>query len=100
MSAEQHHEDSDSNKEGQRINERADLMIAGAPRDTVFVLGAGTDSGRAWIEENVSKDGYQPWWPDVLVEHRYLRHLVEAAKAAGLEVDFGWREATTNQHEP
>jgi len=80
----------------------ADLVVVGEARSTVFLVIPTTEAGRAWVQENVSNEGYQPWWPDVIVEHRYLTDLVEGAKAAGLEVDQRrhWPDERRNQHEP
>lgn len=90
MSVEQRHENKNAGDEQRPVNQ-ADLTVTGAPRDTVFLVAAQTESARAWILEHVSEEGYQPWWPDLIVEHRYLKDLVEGARAAGLEVDDGRR---------
>ena len=79
----------------------ADLIVVGEARSTVFLVRPQTESGHAWIQENVSSGGYQPWWPEVIVEHRYLPDLVEGAQAAGLAVDWRpqWPGEGRNQHE-
>lgn len=43
-----------------------------------------SDSARAWIEENVSREGYHPDWPILFVEHRYAEHLAAGMQADGL----------------
>lgn len=70
------------------MGDRADLVVIGAARSTVFIVSARTEAGHAWVEDNVSQDGYQPRWPDLIVEHRYLTDLIGGAQAAGLGVGF------------
>lgn len=53
----------------------------------IYFLRPQTDEAVAWANEHVgSENGYQPHWPTVLVEHRYLEDIVEGARADGLTV--------------
>jgi hypothetical protein len=61
---------------------QADVLVTGG--GTLFVFHALSDSAKDWITENVSREGFNPQFPNVLyVEHRYARDL-----AAGM-IDFG-----------
>lgn len=43
-------------------------------------------AGRKWINEHVSKEGWQPYWPTIIIEHRYLDDLLEGAANDGLSI--------------
>jgi hypothetical protein len=45
-----------------------------------------TESARVWIDENVSHEGFQPYWPTVIVESRYCGDLLAGIADAGLGV--------------
>lgn len=45
-----------------------------------------TETGRAWINENVTREGFQPWWPTVIIEARYLRTILEGIVDSGLVI--------------
>jgi hypothetical protein len=54
---------------------------------SIFLLRPYTDAGRRWVEENIgSENGYQPYWPTVVVEHRYIGDIVAGIQNDGLEV--------------
>jgi len=62
--------------------------IAHADHGSIHFLEPRTEAGRDWIDENIGPDnGYQPYYPTVLVEHRYVRDVVAGMVADGLEVD-------------
>ncbi|KKL57996.1 hypothetical protein LCGC14_2229820 [marine sediment metagenome] len=47
-----------------------------------------TDAAVTWVEENIGQDnGYQPHWPVVLIEHRFIQDIVDGMREAGLEVE-------------
>lgn len=48
-----------------------------------------TGKAKSWIDKKVSKEGYQPYYPTLVVEHRYLRDLIGGMQADGLVVSFG-----------
>lgn len=56
---------------------------------SIFLVVPLTDEAQTWVEENVSSEGYQPYWPTVVVEHRYIGNLVDGIRIDGLEVR-GW----------
>lgn len=43
-----------------------------------------TESGRVWIDENVSREGFQPFWPSVIIEVRYLVQVLDGIVDSGL----------------
>mgnify|MGYP001032365346 CR=1 FL=1 len=55
----------------------------------VALLTPLTAPAKSWLDENVDRDsGYQPYWPTVIVEHRYIAPIIEALKADGLSVSL------------
>lgn len=54
---------------------------------TIFLLCPLTDSAIAWVDEHIGQDnGYQPYWPTVVIEHRYIADLVAGIQRDGLAV--------------
>jgi hypothetical protein len=54
---------------------------------TICLLCPLTDSAIAWVEEHIGQDnGFQPYWPTVVVEHRYIADLVAGIQRDGLAV--------------
>jgi hypothetical protein len=52
---------------------------------SLFFLRPLSQSAREWIEENISQtDSFQPHWPTILIEHRYISDIIR-----GL-VEEGW----------
>jgi hypothetical protein len=50
---------------------------------SLFLVDLHTDAARCWVSENVS--GEKSYWCGALVvEHRYVEHLVSGMCAAGL----------------
>jgi hypothetical protein len=53
----------------------------------IFLLKPLTPSATSWIEEHIGQDnGYQPYFPTVVVEHRYLADIVAGIQNDGLAV--------------
>ena len=45
---------------------------------SIFLLRPLTPSATSWIEEHIGQDnGFQPYFPAVVVEHRYIADIVE-----------------------
>jgi hypothetical protein len=64
---------------------KADVVVNGG--GSLFVFEALTETGRTWIAENVSTEGYNPDLPNrVYVEHRYAFDLARGMQQAGLRV--------------
>ncbi len=63
-----------------------DVMIIGGESNTI--LQPETNAARAWIEENIGQDnGYQPYWPTVVCEGRYVTDILEGMANDGLDVE-------------
>jgi hypothetical protein len=56
------------------------------PHGSLALLRPLTEAARIWIEDNVSREGFQPYWPTVIVESRYCGDLLAGIADAGLEV--------------
>ena len=55
---------------------------------TILVLTALSDEAKAWVGENVSKEGYQPDLPNnVYLEWRYVDAILDGIDETGLTVD-------------
>ena len=64
---------------------RTDVLVEGG--GSLYVFRVLSQSARAWVEEFVSPEGFQPQFPNVLyVEHRYARELAAGMQAEGLSV--------------
>jgi predicted Zn-dependent protease len=54
---------------------------------SIFLLKPLTPSATSWIEEHIGQDnGYQPYFPIVVVEHRYIADIVAGIQNDGLAV--------------
>jgi hypothetical protein len=54
---------------------------------SIFLLRPLTPSATSWVEEHIGQDnGYQPYLPTVVVEHRYIADIVEGIQNDGLAV--------------
>lgn len=71
-----------------RRYEPDDFRVDGdGPMTSVFRVVPLTDNARGWIADNVSRtEGYQPDWPTLYVERRFLDDLIEGIIGAGLTV--------------
>jgi hypothetical protein len=53
---------------------------------SIFILTARTDAAKNWVEEFLPEDR-QTWGPDgTVVEHRFIRDIVDGILGDGLEV--------------
>ena len=53
---------------------------------SIFLLRPLTPTARSWVEEHIGDNGYQPYYPTVVVEHRYIFSILDAIKRSGLVV--------------
>jgi hypothetical protein len=68
-----------------KTNRHADFTLEN--HGSVFLLRPHSDGAHAWVEENIGQDnGFQPMWPTVVVEPRYISPIVEDIAADGLEI--------------
>jgi hypothetical protein len=46
-----------------------------------------TENARAWVEDHIGSDnGFQPYFPTVVIEHRYVGAILEGISSDGLAV--------------
>jgi hypothetical protein len=65
--------------------QQPDFILDGG--GSLFLLRPISDAGRAWVEENIGQEnGYQPYWPTVVVEHRFIADIVAGVQRDGLAV--------------
>jgi hypothetical protein len=53
---------------------------------SLILLKTLTPAAVAWVEENVSRSGFQPYWPFLVCEPRYTQAVIDGARTAGLVV--------------
>ncbi len=54
---------------------------------SIFLLIPQSTSARIWIDDHIGRDnGYQPHYPTVVIEHRYVADIVEGIRNDGLAV--------------
>jgi hypothetical protein len=54
---------------------------------SIFLLRPLTASATSWVEKHIGEDnGYQPYFPTLVVEHRYIADIVEGIQNDGLAV--------------
>jgi len=54
---------------------------------SIFVLIPQSTSARIWINDHIGRDnGYQPHYPTVVIEHRYVADIVRGIQNDGLAV--------------
>jgi hypothetical protein len=64
-------------------NPAIDFIVDGG--GSLFFLHPLSDAGCAWVEENIGQEnGYQPYWPTVVIEHRFISDIVRGIQNAGL----------------
>lgn len=53
----------------------------------IFLLRPQNENAIAWLRKHIgSGNGFQPYWPSVVVGHRYIGAIVEGIQADGLAV--------------
>jgi hypothetical protein len=54
---------------------------------SILLLTPHTGPARNWIDEHIGPDnGYQPYYPTIVIEPRYLAPILEGIRQSGLEV--------------
>jgi len=67
------------------INAVSDFTVQN--EGSIVLLHPHTDAARSWVEEHIGEDnGYQPYWPSVVIEPRYVGDIVNGITADGLEM--------------
>jgi hypothetical protein len=68
-----------------RVTPEADFVVEN--HSSIFLLRPYTEAARQWVDEHIGPDnGYQPMYPTVVVEYRYIGEIVEGIQNDGLEV--------------
>ena len=63
---------------------------------SIFLLRPVTGAGRNWVDRHIGQDnGFQPYWPTVVVEARYLEPIVEGLLADGIRLRWECRYEAT-----
>ena len=64
---------------------QADFLVEN--HGSIFLLIPQTNSARIWAADNIGRDnGFQPYWPTVVVEHRRIADIVSGIQSDGLAV--------------
>lgn len=54
---------------------------------SVLLLRPQSVSARIWVDDHIGKNnGFQPYWPTVVIEHRYIADIVAGIENDGLAV--------------
>ncbi len=54
---------------------------------SIFLLRPLTPSATSWLEEHIGQDnGFQPYWPTCVVEHRFIADIVAGIQSDGMAV--------------
>jgi len=54
---------------------------------SIFLLIPQTSSARDWIDDHIGTDnGYQPYFPTIVIEHRFIADIVAGIQGDGLAV--------------
>src|ERR1700741_5442718 len=52
----------------------------------IVLLTPLSPSAHEFVEERIGRDGFQPFWPTVVIEKRYAQTILEGALAEGLVI--------------
>jgi hypothetical protein len=68
-----------------QIPSRPDFMLEN--HSSIFLLRPQTGDAVTWLDENIGQNsGFQPYWPTVVVEHRFIGPIAEGIVADGLVI--------------
>jgi predicted NodU family carbamoyl transferase len=57
---------------------------------SILLLRPQNENAIAWLNQNIgSGNGFQPYWPTIVVEHRYIWAILVGIRDDGLEVSRG-----------
>ncbi len=55
---------------------------------SVLLLTPQTEVARNWINEHIGRDnGFQPYYPTIVIEPRYVIAILAGIRVAGLEIE-------------
>lgn len=56
---------------------------------SVQLLRPVSDAAKQWVEDKIGEDnGYQPYWPTVAIETRYVLDILRGIQADGLTIEI------------
>jgi hypothetical protein len=68
-----------------KLAKQADFKVDN--QGSIFLLHPLNDTAREWVNEHIGQDnGYQPYYPTVVIEHRYVADIVAGIQNDGLAV--------------
>jgi hypothetical protein len=68
-----------------KLAKQADFKVDN--QGSIFLLHPLNDAAREWVNEHIGQDnGYQPYYPTVVIEHRYIADIVTGIQNDGLAV--------------
>jgi hypothetical protein len=54
---------------------------------SIFLLRPLSDAAHRWVKEFIGEDnGYQPYFPTILIEHSFICGVIDGIREHGLEV--------------
>jgi hypothetical protein len=54
---------------------------------SIFLLRPLSDAARCWVREFIGENnGYQPYFPTVVIEHSFVCSVIDGIREYGLEV--------------
>ena len=55
---------------------------------SILLLTPHTGPARYWIDQHIGPDnGFQPYYPTIVIEPRYVIAILEGVRVAGLEIE-------------
>lgn len=55
---------------------------------SILLLTPRTELARNWTDEHIGRDnGFQPYYPTIVIEPRYVIAILEGIRVAGLEIE-------------
>lgn len=71
--------------QGTRSKTESDFCLE--DHGSILLLRPLSDAAEQWVNENIGEsNGFQPYWPTVVIEPRYVADILEGVRLDGLEV--------------
>lgn len=56
---------------------------------SIFLIHPQNEHAVAWLNENIGQNnGFQPYWPTVVIDHRFVTNIIAGIRADGLDVEL------------
>jgi hypothetical protein len=69
-----------------KVPSKPTFDVAVENHGSIFLFRPLSPAAESWILDNVGREGFQPNFPTLVVEHRYARDLATGMQQAGLAV--------------